>query len=89
MGVEWGGLHKKMHQACYWYEIMIFRRIGESPSYPPTITTTVDNEAHPGRRFTVTEDMKTAWQRGGAGGGGAKPRPKVESTPPPPPIPAR
>ena len=63
--------------------------IGESPSLPPTINTTVDSEAHPGRRFTVTEDMKTAWQRGGAGGGGANPRPKVESTPPPVPMPSR
>ena len=37
----------------------------------------------------MTEDMKTAWQRGGAGGGGANPRPKVESTPPPVPMPSR
>ena len=61
-------------------------RIGESPQYPP-VSSAIEDEAHPGRRFTVTEDMRTAWQRGGAGGG-AKPKPKVESTPPPP-IPPR
>lgn len=77
-----------IHSNVHIPECFLFR-IGESPSFPPTINTTVDNEAHPGRRFTVAEDMKTAWQRGGAGGGGAKPKSKVESTPPPPLIPAR
>ena len=29
-------------------------------------------ERHPGRRFTVTEDMKSAWMMGGAGGRGSE-----------------
>lgn len=29
-------------------------------------------ERHPGRRFTVTEDMDSAWMMGGAGGHGAE-----------------
>ena len=27
-------------------------------------------ENHPGRRFTVTEDLRSAWKREGGGGGG-------------------
>lgn len=31
-------------------------------------------ESHPGRRFTVTEDMESAWKMGGGGEGGVATR---------------
>ncbi len=32
---------------------------------PPVRATGTRGENHPGRRFTVTEDLKSAWTRGG------------------------
>lgn len=42
---------------------------GDSPPPTPRSNSLRGEERHPGRRFTVTEDMKSAWIRGGAGGG--------------------
>ncbi len=37
-------------------------------SPPPVRATGTRGENHPGRRFTVTEDLRSAWTRGGHGG---------------------